>query len=119
MHESGAVILVIEDEWLVRDQIVNELQGAGWEVLEASTGEGALGFLHPSQRIDIVFTVIQLSGYLSGWDVAELFRAARTDIPVIYASGNSVDRSRRVPGSLFFNKPYATSKVLQACDQLV
>ena len=115
MHESGAVILVIEDEWLVRDQIVNELQGAGWEVLEASTGEGAL----PSRRIDIVFTDIQLSGYLSGWDVAELFRAARTDIPVIYASGNSVDRSRRVPGSLFFNKPYTDTEVLQACDRLV
>ncbi len=42
----------------------------------------------------------------SGWDVAETLRTAQPDIGVVYVSGNSVDRSRRVAGSLFFNKPY-------------
>lgn len=52
-------------------------------------------------RIDVVFTDIQLAGILTGWDVAEQFRAANPDLPIIYASGNAVDRSRRVQCSLF------------------
>jgi hypothetical protein len=34
---------------------------------------------------------------------------------VIYTSGNAMDRSRRVAGSLFFDKPYDQSIVIEAC----
>lgn len=64
----SGVVLVVEDEWLIRDEIVSWLRQAGWEVLEASTGEGAVG------PIDVLITDIQLAGYLSGWDVAGAFR---------------------------------------------
>jgi CheY-like chemotaxis protein len=57
------------------------------------------------RRIDVVLTDIELAGRISGWDVAEQFRAARADVLIIYTSGNSADRSRRVPDSVFFDKP--------------
>jgi hypothetical protein len=61
---------------------------------------------------------IGLNGSSSGWAVAEAFRAARADIPVVYASGNAANRSRRVSGSLFFDKPYEPAEILRACQTL-
>jgi hypothetical protein len=69
-------------------------------------------------EIHVVFTDIQLAGQLTGWDVAEQFRAVRPEAAVIYASGNSVDRSRRVGGSLFFDKPYVPAHVVETCRRL-
>jgi two-component system OmpR family response regulator len=111
---APTVVLVVEDNPLLRCVVVHKLRCAGCEVLEASTGEDALARLHAGRRVDVVFTDIQLAGRLSGWDVAEQFRAAHADLPIIYTSGNSVDRSRRVPDSLFFNKPYLPSEVVAA-----
>ena len=73
------------------------------------------GFVHTGRRVDVVFTDIQLAAKRNGWDVAEQFRAARADVEIIYASGNSLDRSRRVADSLFFDKPYDAAAVVRAC----
>jgi hypothetical protein len=43
---------------------------------------------------------------------------ARAALPIIYASGNSVDRSRSVAGSLFFDKSYRVADVVAACHSL-
>jgi len=67
---APTVVLVVEDDSLLRCVVVQELRCAGCEVLEASTGEDALARLHAGRRIDVVFTDIQLAGRLSGWDVA-------------------------------------------------
>ena len=92
---------------------------AGWQVIEASTAEDAIALTQMGhQHIDVVFTDIQLAGRRCGWDVAEQCRAARPDFPVIYASGNAADRSRRVAGSLFFDKPYSAADVVDACNRL-
>ena len=63
----------------------------------------------------MLFTDIQLAGQLSGWDVAEAFRAAKPEMPVIYASGNASDRSRAVDNSQFFSKTYRAPEILKAC----
>ena len=116
---TSQVILVVEDEWLLRDVVAQALRDAGWQVIEASTAEDAIALMRTGHRyIDVLFTDIQLAGRLCGWDVAEQCRAVRADFPVIYASGNAVDRSRRVAGSLFFDKPYSTADVVEACGRL-
>jgi len=112
------VILLVEDDALVRVQIADALRDAGWNVLEAGSGERAVVLLQSGQQIDVVFTDIQLAGSLSGWDVAEQGRTAQAAMPVIYTSGNSVDRSRRVHDSLFFEKPYNPLEVVEACRRL-
>jgi CheY-like chemotaxis protein len=110
------VILVVEDEWLLRDDIVTELTADGWHVLEARSGERAVALL-AEHAIDAVFTDIQLAGVLSGWDVAEACRRSNAATPVLYTSGTASDRSRQVPDSVFFDKPYRASDVLDACRQ--
>jgi len=67
----------------------------GEEAIALLTGEHA-------PWITILFTDIQLSGKLSGWDVAEAFREVNPKIQVIYASGQYQDDERRVSGSTFF-----------------
>jgi CheY-like chemotaxis protein len=120
VSRNGAprVVLVVEDEPIVRHAIAQELRNAGWEVLESSTAEIAIAYLRAGRHIDLVLTDIQLAGPLNGWDVAEQFRAVHENFPIIYASGNSVDRSRSVTGSLFFDKPYRLDDVVQACHRL-
>lgn len=120
MRPSGTPrsVLVVEDEWLVRDLIVQNLRAADWQVLQTGTAEDAIAHAQARHSIDVVFTDIQLAGPLTGWDVAEEFRAVRADVPIIYASGNVVDRSRRVPNSLFFEKPYELFEIVEACHRL-
>lgn len=112
---GGPVVLVVEDEALLRESIVQTLKDAGCEVLEASSGEGAIALLGNGRKIHVLFTDIQLSGYLSGWDVADAVRKTHPDTPVIYASGTTIDARRQVPRSSFFSKPYVAADVVEAC----
>jgi CheY-like chemotaxis protein len=114
-ENSSTTILVVEDEPLPRLDLVDTLSDAGYEVLEACSAIEALGYLQSGKQIDVVITDIQLGGDLTGWDVAEKFRAARFDIPIVYTSGNATDHSRKVSGSVFFGKPCRTTDILKVC----
>src|SRR5471032_3325156 len=103
--------LVVEDEALVRCDIVQSLQSDGWQVLETASGEMAIDFL-ALHHVDVVFTDIQLAGALSGWEVAEIARKVHPGVHVIYASGNAPDRQRQLEGTVFFDKPYVPDRVV-------
>lgn len=109
-------VLVVEDEFLVRDMIVYELTLAGFEVLEAASAEDALALVPACDRLDLLFTDIRLPG-MDGWQLAESIRSHHADVPVIYASGYA-DRVHRLPRSKFLQKPYMPSQVLQAAANL-
>jgi CheY-like chemotaxis protein len=118
--DTGSLVaLVVEDDWLLRHAIVSELREAGWTVLEAGTGQGALALLQQGQHFDLLITDIHLGSLLTGWDVAEAFRAAAADIPVVYASGNPSIAARRVPGSVFLSKPFLACELLDISRELV
>ena len=112
-------VLVVEDDWMIRENMVTDLRQEGWAVLEAATGAGALSALHDAGNVDLLITDIGLADALSGWDVAEAFRTAHPKTPVIYASGNPANNHRRVPGSVFLSKPVATSELTAACRKLL
>jgi CheY-like chemotaxis protein len=119
MQEVTIAVLIVEDEWLVRETIASFLRATGWEVVEAADGEAAVAVLRTNEAIDVVFTDIGLGRQLSGWDVGEAWRAADPEMPVIYTSGAVLLPERRVPGSVFFEKPYDPARVLQACASLL
>ena len=109
-------VLVVEDEHLVRDMIVQELDLAGFEVLEAESAEKGLALLNPGDRLDLLFTDIRLPG-MDGWRLAHEIRARYMDVPVIYASGYA-ERMTLVPRSKFLQKPYLPSQVLRSAAEL-
>ena len=114
MPTMPRVALVVEDDWLLRDDIAMELKSEGWHVVEAVNGEAALD-LFDTHSIDVLFTDIQLGGRLNGWDVAEALRAQNPELAVIYSSGKSADRARQVSRGLFFAKPYNLAEIVDAC----
>jgi CheY-like chemotaxis protein len=119
--ENGAqalVVLVVEDEFLIRRDIAEHLREAGYTVVETASGEEAIAMCKSDMSIDIVFTDIHLIGSASGWDVAECVRAGRPNISVLYTSGKSIDRGHCIPGSAFLAKPYQYDDVVNACDRL-
>jgi two-component system, OmpR family, response regulator len=112
-------VLVVEDDWMIRENMVTDLRQEGWAVLEAATGAGALQALQDGEKVDLLITDIGLADALSGWDVAEAFRIAHPEVPVIYASGNPANDHRRVPGSVFLSKPVAVSELTATCRKLL
>ena len=111
------VVLLVEDELLVRCEIANYLRSRGWLVLETGTAQEGIA-IGRRCTVDVLLTDIDLAGSGSGWEVAEALRAAQPDIGVIYVSANPVDQDRRVSDSLCFCKPYSEAVILQACHDL-
>ena len=116
---SEFTILVVEDELLLRMELVDVLQDAGWNTLEAATGEAASAFLDQDEQIDFLLTDIRLGGAVDGWQVAERFREIHPDGPVIYVSANPDLASRRVRNSVFLDKPVDMRVIQNTCDRLV
>jgi CheY-like chemotaxis protein len=111
--------LVVEDDWFVREDMVNAFRQEGWTVLEAATGEGVLQPLREARSIDLLITDIELgNGAMTGWDVAEAVRKKHPEVPVIYASGGQVNERRRVPKSVFLSKPVDTNELMLTCSKL-
>jgi CheY-like chemotaxis protein len=117
-HNQAPTVLVVEDDWLLREMVCDYLRDAGWNVFEAASGEEALDRLDDEEDIDIVFTDIRLDGALNGWDVGEACRRKTADFPVIYTTGNTINPPRRVDGSLLVSKPYDPEEIRVACEQM-
>src|SRR5688500_16910987 len=98
-------VLLVEDDDLVRTVAVDALEEAGFDVIEAVNGEEAMERCR--ERVaDILFTDIRLPGRVDGWDIAERCRELNPDLPVVYATGFSLDAPRPVPGGRLLHKPY-------------
>jgi two-component system, response regulator PdtaR len=115
---SQPIVAVVEDDTLVRMAIVDHLSENGCKVLEAGSGEVAVGLIDgPDQQLDVLFTDIRLGGALNGWDVAEIFRERFPRVRVLYASGHAIEPRRDVADSEFFSKPYQADDILEACKR--
>ncbi|QQO21002.1 response regulator [Bradyrhizobium diazoefficiens] len=122
MANSSLLILVVEDDGLVKDIVREALSEGGFESEVVASGEQALAVLqgeHPDYRA--VVTDINLQGELTGWDVARRARELNPEIPVVYMSGAAADQwtSHGVPNSLLLQKPFAPAQVVTAISQLL
>lgn len=115
----GRIVLIVEDEWLVRMDMAMTFRNDGWQVLEASSGEEALKILSAPLDVNLLLTDIRLDGALTGWDLAEAFRNRHPDIPVIYASANPPETDRQVARSEFVHKPVFMFDILAASERLL
>lgn len=119
IHVSAPLALIVEDEWLLRLELVAALEQAGWTVLEADSGEAALAILEQAPPLQALITDIRLGGQITGWDVADAARAGAPLLPVIYVSANAPDPLRQVTRSTFFSKPVQLAKLLPVCAAFV
>jgi CheY-like chemotaxis protein len=93
----------VDDEPFIRMVMADCVDGLGLEAIEAATGEEALDAFSPA-AIDLLITDIRLGG-ISGWEVAELARALKPDLPVIYISGFP-STGQQLPDTIYLPKPF-------------
>lgn len=109
----------MEDEWLVRMEFADSFALAGWKVLEAASAEEGIEILAANEAVEVLVTDIRLSGPMTGWDLAQAAREMLSTLPVIFVSANTIDQDRMVPGSVFFEKPVRTERVLNAATHFM
>ena len=86
---DGELILLVEDNDIVRQATVNRLQSLGYAVLEAETGPEALTLLGSGAPIALVFSDILMPGGLTGYDVAAWVRSMKPELKVLLTTGYS------------------------------
>ena len=112
-------VLVIEDEPLIRMTVADDLQVAGFLVLEADNADEALQLLETHSCIRAIFTDIDMPGDIDGLKLAWIVRDRWPPIEIVITSGNrNVDISEMPDGALFFPKPYAHQPIVDAMTRL-
>jgi CheY-like chemotaxis protein len=87
MSTNASIILVVEDDAIVRMLIVDVLEELEFKVLEADGCEQALELLKDKdQHIDLMMTDVGLP-VMDGRDLANAARAVRPALPILFASG--------------------------------
>ena len=120
--DDQVLLLLVEDEALIRLNLEEELTGAGFALIVASNGRQALTEIETDTgRFSGVVTDIRLGSGPTGWDVARRARELAPGIPVIYVSGDSAHEwhSRGLPNSVMITKPFVTAQVLTAISTLL
>ncbi|HTK33961.1 MAG TPA: response regulator [Caulobacteraceae bacterium] len=109
---AKTVILVVDDEPMLRFVAMEELEDAGFEMLEACDAEDALAQIGLHPEISVVFTDINMPGPFDGLELARRVRQQRPDIRLIITSGRPVPAARDIPDhGQFIAKPYDTDVV--------
>ena len=104
------VILLVEDDELVRNHAMRMLDDLGYRVIAAADGPAALEIARGDQRIDLLFTDVTMPGGMSGPMLAARVLELRPRLPVLYTSGyteNAIVHHGRVDaGTQLLHKPY-------------
>lgn len=112
------MILLVEDEPLLREMTRTDLEDLGFPAICARDSDEALRELASDAPIGILITDIRMPGECDGWELARRARLLRPELGVIYISGYSNDEPQPVAGSVFLKKPYRLGEVENALAQL-
>ncbi len=109
---SKSVILVVDDDALVRVHSNLALEDAGYEVVEASNAADALAKLEERPDIAALFTDVRMPGALNGIDLANAVHAQRPDIAILVTSGADNGTTHALPkAARFVQKPYTGAQL--------
>jgi DNA-binding NtrC family response regulator len=114
------VVVVTEDEALVRMAAVEVLNDQGFVTIEADHAAAALKVCElRADEVDVLFTDIRMPGRLNGLELAHLVREQWPWISVVIASGNLVVDGDELPaGARFLPKPYDMQRVVDLIYEL-
>ncbi|KQS49353.1 hypothetical protein ASG20_10080 [Sphingomonas sp. Leaf198] len=109
-----SVILIVDDDALVRVHSNLALEDAGYEVVEATNAADALVKLKERPDIAALFTDVRMPGALNGIDLAHAVHAQRPDIAILVTSGADNGASSALPAAAqFLQKPYTKTQLSQ------
>lgn len=100
------LVVLVEDEPLVRMLAVETLEDEGYQVLEARDADEALALIRSRSGVGVLFTDVNMPGPLDGLELAELVHDRWPDIKLVLTSGRPLDRDIPDDGA-FLRKPYS------------
>lgn len=80
------LVLVVDDEFLVRSVLSEILKDAGFHVIQAESAGEATAILTQYPQVDLVFSDVKMPG-MDGFELARWVNEHKSDMPVILASG--------------------------------
>ena len=115
-------VLVLEDEASIRGFIVINLRRAGYDVIEAESGEEALERLHENPDARVALLDIMLPG-IDGFEVCRRIRATNSRIGIIMLTARSQEMDK-VTGLMtgaddYVTKPFSPAELTARVDALV
>ena len=120
---NGETILVVEDEPMVRRLGIAALEDAGYRVLAASDGAGALEIVRREPGIALLFTDVVLGGGMNGRVLADKILAERPTLSVLFTTGYTRDaiihRGRLDEGIAFIGKPFTGAALVAKVADLL
>lgn len=114
-----ALVLVVEDEALIRMGAVQMVEDAGFAAMEANNADEAIRILESRPDIRAVFTDINMSGTMDGLKLAHAIRGRWPPIHLIVTSGVNVPNKEQLPANgRFIRKPYSAEHIATALRDL-
>lgn len=119
----GEVILVVEDEQIVREFSVAALEDAGFKVLAAEDGPAGLAMLDAHPEVALLFTDVVLTGPLNGRKVADEALRRRPQLRVLFTTGYTrnaiIHHGRLDEGVEFLGKPFTALALADRVRQIL
>jgi CheY-like chemotaxis protein len=106
------LVLVVEDDHLLRLDAIDMVEAAGFEVMEAANADEAIAILESRNDITVVFTDVQMPGSMDGLKLARAVRGRWPPIKIVTTSGLQIIEETDLPeGGRFLPKPYSSVQV--------
>ena len=113
------VVLIVEDEFLLRMHAAEMIGDSGFEIVEARDADEAIAILEARPDIRVVFTDIQMPGSMDGLKLARFVRGRWPPIKIVATSGFVSVRKDDLPeGSRFLSKPYRPEQIVATLREL-
>lgn len=113
-------LLVVDDEAIIRMDVVDQLESEGFTVLEAATADEAISILASNSGIRLVLTDIDMPGSMDGLKLAAAVRDKWPPVQIIVMSGHRMVEITDLPdGSVFFSKPYRHAVVMDSVTKML
>jgi CheY-like chemotaxis protein len=113
------VVLIVEDEVLIRMDAVDMIRSGGFDVIEAQDADEAIEILERRPDITIVFTDVHMPGSMNGLKLAAAIRGRWPPIKIVATSGEAKLSADDLPsGSRFLAKPYSAQEIVGTLREL-
>lgn len=120
MISGKPVILVVEDETLVRMSAVSVAKDSGFEALSAASADEAIGILESRSDVLLVFTDVNMPGLMNGLKLAHVVRGRWPPVELLVTSALGNITARDLPErGRFLPKPYDVATLSEAFHQMV
>lgn len=113
---APAVVLVVEDEGLVRMFAADALRDeGGFEVIEAASADEALTVMHAVPGISVLVTDVEMPGTLDGFALARRVSEGWPAVGIVVVTGRARPSPDDLPaGAGFIVKPYRATRLIEA-----